>query len=328
MKLDNIEGLFEGFAKLKVLVIGDVMVDGYIYGSSERISTEAPVPIVNVKKLESRLGGAANVALNIQALGGEPVLCSVIGDDENGNNFINLLHKHNISSKGVIKSESRDTNIKHRVFAGSRQMLRFDSESVQPLNNIERNTFLDQILSLLEGVDVIVFEDYNKGTLDSVTIHKTIEAANKLGIPTIVDAKRRNSLEYRGATLFKTHFNILKAELKFDLEQPVKEDIDHIVNEFRQDHDHAMVMVTLSNKGIYINDGKTSTSEMLEAHERRIADIGGAGDAVISVTSLCLALKAPIATMAEMANIAGGLVCEYPGVVPVQKDKLFEAVKG
>lgn len=325
MDVKNIQEVFDAFKNLKVLVVGDVMVDAYIYGSSERISTEAPVPIVNVTERELRLGGAANVALNLQALGAEPILCSIIGDDENGKNFINLLHKHNISSRGVIKSDTRLTTIKHRVFAGTRQMLRFDSESIESLNKLEQKTFIDQIASLVEGVDVVIFEDYDKGMLNQDVIHKTIELTDKLNIPSIVDAKRRNFLNYKGATLFKTHFKILKDELKFDLQEPIQEDLDDIVDEFRTAYQHNKVMITLSEYGMYLNS--SDDSHMFGAHARRISDIGGAGDAVISTSGLSLALGLPISLIAQLANLAGGLVCEHPGVVPLKKDDLIEAAK-
>ena len=205
-------------------------------------------------------------------------------------------------------------------------MLRFDNESIQPLMKIEEKTFIDQILSMIEGVDMVIVEDYNKGMLNKDIVGKTISKCNELKVPCIVDAKRRNFLDYKGATLFKTHFKIFRDELKFDLQEPIKEDLDDIVDEFRTGYQHENVMITLSGHGIYVNG--SDESDMFEAHARRIADIGGAGDAVISVTGLCLALGLPLSVIAQFANVAGGLVCEYPGVVPVKRDKLLETLRG
>lgn len=320
MHYKSIEEVFEAFKSLKVLIIGDVMIDAYIYGSTERISPEAPVPVVHVKRKEKRLGGAANVALNIQALGAEPILCSVIGDDDDGKKFIKLLRNQNISSKGIIQSSNRITTIKHRVLAGSQQMLRIDEESENKLDTLEENSLIEHITNLLEEVDLVIFEDYDKGTLNKRVISETIKMANAQGKPTIVDPKKKNFKFYGSATLFKPNLKELNEGLKIEVNPNSKTSLDQAIEGFMSKYDHKSVMITLSDKGIYINNGKTS--EIVPAHFRRIADVSGAGDTVVSIAGLSLALGLSDHFTAELANIGGGLVCEYLGVVPVEKDQL------
>lgn len=322
MSYNSIEEVFEAFKKLKVLIIGDVMIDAYIYGSAERISPEAPVPIVRVKRKEKRLGGAANVALNIQALGAEPILCSVIGDDDDGKNFIKLLQNQRISSRGIIQSANRITTIKHRVLAGSQQMLRIDEESDNSLSRIEEKTLIDHITNLLEEVDLVIFEDYDKGTLNKRIIAETINLAKEKGKPTIVDPKKKNFKHYSNATLFKPNLKELNEGLKIEVDPSSHESLDKIIEPFMKKFGHRNVMITLSEKGIYING--ESKSHIIPAHLRKIADVSGAGDTVVSIAGLCLALGLSGGLIAELSNLGGGLVCEYLGVVPIDKEQLIK----
>ncbi|MEQ6121541.1 bifunctional ADP-heptose synthase [Reichenbachiella sp. MALMAid0571] len=322
MVYNSIEEVFEAFKKLKVLIIGDVMIDAYIYGSAERISPEAPVPVVRVKRKEKRLGGAANVALNIQALGAEPILCSVIGDDEDGKKFVKLLQKQNISSKGIIQSGNRITTIKHRVLAGSQQMLRIDEESDNSLNTIEENTLIDHITNLLKEVDLVIFEDYDKGTLNKRVISETIKLANDQGKPTIVDPKKKNFKHYSNSTLFKPNLKELNDGLKTEVDPTSQVSLDKTIESFMEKYGHRNVMITLSEKGIYIKG--SSKSHIIPAHLRKIADVSGAGDTVVSIAGLCLALGLSDNLIAELANLGGGLVCEYLGVVPIDKERFIK----
>ncbi len=322
MAYETIDEIVKAFAKLKVLIIGDVMLDAYIYGSTDRISPEAPVPVVHVKRKEKRLGGAANVALNIQALGAEPILCSVIGDDNNGTEFKDLLNKQGISSEGIIQSQHRITTVKHRVLAGSQQMLRIDEESESSLEDLEEKSLLNHISNLIEKVDLVIFEDYDKGTLNERVITKSIAKAKKQNKPVIVDPKKKNFKHYKQATLFKPNLKELKEGLKIELGEVSQESLDAVVGKFKQDYSLDKVMITLSEKGLYLNG--THDSKIVPAHLRSIADVSGAGDTVVSITGLCLALGLPDDQIARLANIGGGLVCEYLGVVPVKKDDLIK----
>jgi rfaE bifunctional protein kinase chain/domain len=320
------ETLFHDFQSLKVLVIGDVMIDSYLWGKVERISPEAPVPILNVQKREMRLGGAANVALNVQALGATPILCSVVGHDADGQSFINLLNEHQLPAEGIIRSAERITTIKHRIISNAHHLLRVDQETDQEITDQEKEALWQKIQAIVPTVDVIIFEDYDKGVLNERIISKVIALSNQLGIPTVVDPKKRNFLHYTGATLFKPNKKELKEGLKLDSSLDELSDIEQSVQQLKQQLNLGSVLITLSEKGVYIQDEKEKLH--LPAHLRKIADVSGAGDTVVSTAALCLALGLPAATIAGLSNLAGGLVCEQVGVVPIEKSTLLtEAIK-
>lgn len=325
MQFETIESIFKGFESQKVLVIGDVMIDSYLWGEVSRISPEAPVPIVDVRKRQKRLGGAANVAVNVQALGATPILCAVIGKDADAQDFLQLMQDQNLSTEGIFESEMRITTIKHRIIAGHQQMLRVDSEMSHTITESERNSLFRKIEKLLPKCDVVVFEDYDKGVLDKILIEQVVELAQKLQIPTVVDPKKRNFLQYKNTTLFKPNLKELKEGLKIDLDANNLNEIKNAVNLLKKQLSCMQVMVTLSEKGILIADDEVLFHE--PAHLRLIADVSGAGDTVIGVAALCVALGLPANFIARLSNLAGGLVCEYVGVVPIQKQELLEEAK-
>ncbi len=323
--------LFERFRSLKVMVIGDVMVDAYLFGRVERISPEAPVPVVQVEKRINRLGGAANVALNIRSLGAEPILCSVIGNDHKGNEFRQLLKEEGISGSGILASTSRITTTKFRVIGNKTQMLRVDEELTADLDRQDQVALLKSIVNQMEAqkIDALIMQDYNKGVLTPALIRKVIDKAIELEIPVAVDPKRKNFLQYRGATLFKPNLKELRDGLNKELNPDFPEELDSASAFFHTEQGHAIVMTTLSDKGIYVSykdeDGRTQ-SRLIPAHVRHIADVSGAGDTVISVAALCLACDVSPFIMAAISNLAGGQVCEEVGVVPVNREKLLGEV--
>ena len=325
MEYENTEALFEAFSKLKVLVIGDVMVDSYIWGSVERISPEAPIPVVLAGKKEKRLGGAANVALNLQVLGATPIPCAMVGDDPDGDFFLNCLKERGIPGKGVITSGERPTTVKERVLSGSNQLLRIDTETDKSLSLPEQKTLLQHIKNLLPECDVVVFEDYDKGVINATIIAETIREANRLGIPTVVDPKKRNFLEYKGATLFKPNLKELREGLKTEIDPNDREAIHAAAEALQETLQAQMIMVTLSEHGVYIKDREAA--HQIPAHVRRISDVSGAGDTVISVVACGLAAQLAVQKMAAIANLAGGLVCEHVGVVPIDKGLLKKEIE-
>lgn len=322
MQNTNWNKIFNSFRQLNALVIGDVMVDNYMWGKVNRISPEAPVPVVSVEKKESRLGGAANVALNIQALGATPVMCSMVGDDVHGNLFFNLLKENGLSVKGVVASKKRITTVKTRVIAHSQQLLRVDEEIENDLDRNESDLLFERISAIIqkENIHVIIFEDYDKGTLSPALIEMVIRLAKKKNIPVAVDPKKKNFSRYRGATLFKPNFKELKEGTKSDIGSSDITGIKKILGKLKSEHQHEMILLTLSDKGALIYNN--SVQKLIPAHIRQIADVSGAGDTVISVAALCLAAGCPPETMASLANLAGGLVCEHVGVVPVDREQL------
>jgi rfaE bifunctional protein kinase chain/domain len=321
MAYSSLSNVFEGFSKLKVLIIGDVMIDAYVYGGVSRISPEAPVPIVNVKSKEKRLGGAANVALNVQAMGATPILCSIVGDDLEGAIFEELLAEQGITSRGIIKSGSRITTVKNRVLAGSQQMLRIDHESDHGLDALEQKTLIKHIENLLDECQLVIFEDYDKGTLNAQVIAATIAMANEKSIPTVVDPKKRNFMDYKNATLLKPNLKELKEGLKIDFDVKSKSALETAVAKLKTHLGFELGLITLSDRGVYIES--SDEKYHLPAHLRSIADVSGAGDTVISIAGLCIALQLPLKFTAELANLGGGLVCEHLGVVPIDKDRLY-----
>lgn len=324
IKKERIRELFKSFNQLNVLIIGDVMIDNYLWGSVNRISPEAPVPIVSVKRKEQRLGGAANVALNIQAMGANPILCSVIGVDNEGLSFLDLLKKQKLSQKGILKSRERITTIKTRIIGNNAQLLRVDEEVDEDINADETQQLITLISYILhhDRIDVIIFEDYNKGLINPKLISKVVELAKQKSIPTCVDPKNKNFNAYKGVSLFKPNLKELREGIKQDISGDHINELQRAVSSFRVKQKIDTVLVTLAEKGVITNSRKVK--EHLSAHIRSIADVSGAGDTVISVASLCRAMECDDILTAAIANLSGGLVCEQIGVVPVNKEQLLE----
>ncbi|WP_439879988.1 bifunctional heptose 7-phosphate kinase/heptose 1-phosphate adenyltransferase [Pontibacter sp. MBLB2868] len=322
---NSIEELFASFDKLQVLIVGDVMIDSYLWGKSTRISPEAPVPIVNVVKREKRLGGAANVALNVQALGATPLLCSVIGDDQDGADYLRLMEENNLPTQGIVQSPERVTTIKHRIIAGAQQLLRVDSEIEHNLTDYEERHLEERYLQLLEKADVVVLEDYDKGVFSNENIQRFIALANQKRVPIVVDPKKKNFLSYVGCTLFKPNLKELREGLKVDFADENLHAFEEAVVSLQSQLQVQQVLVTLSERGVFVANGTEKT--YIEAHRRSISDVSGAGDTVISIAALCMALTTSAPFMAGLSNLGGGLVCEQVGVVPVNKQRLFEEAK-
>ena len=328
MHKDLINNVFQTFPNLNALVIGDVMIDAYLFGHVDRISPEAPVPVVSVNGKENRLGGAANVALNIKALGANPILCCVVGDDKNADIFKSLLTENNLPTEGVFIDKSRPTTVKTRVISQQQQMLRIDEEDSSNLSPKSTKEVTKQILSLLDTkkIDVVIFEDYDKGLLTPELIEQVIEKANQLNIPITVDPKKRNFTTYKNVTLFKPNLKELKEGLNIQVNPANSESLKTGINQLQNTINCKNALVTLSEYGMYITNG--NTHEIIPAHIRNIADVSGAGDTVISVASLSLAAGTDAVFATKLANLAGGLVCEKVGVVPINGKQLkAEAIR-
>jgi D-glycero-beta-D-manno-heptose-7-phosphate kinase len=324
--MDSPEKIIESFAKLNVLIIGDVMLDSYIWGVVERISPEAPVPIINVRKKDFRLGGAANVALNIRALGATPILCSLIGEDEEGKRLIQQIEERNISKEGIVTSKYRPTTVKTRIIASQQHVVRVDEESEKTANAEEEKWLLDKVEKLLPHCNVVIFEDYDKGVLTTSIIDKTISLAKALNIPTVVDPKKRNFLSYVGVTLFKPNLKELREGLKMEVDAAQHTQVEKAVDRLKERLNAEGVMLTLSERGVYIDYKNEKVN--IPAHARAVADVSGAGDTVVSIAALCVALNQSPFIIASLSNLGGGLVCQHVGVVPIDKEEfLREALK-
>lgn len=313
--------LLKAFAKLNILVVGDVMIDRYLTGQVDRISPEAPVPVVRLNERDNRLGGAANVALNLAALGATPYLCSIIGQDENGQLFKDLLPKQGISAKALITSKTRKTTVKTRVIAQQQHLLRVDTEDTHDVSDHERSQLLKTIQDILDNKDIhaILFQDYNKGVLSRKSISEIMLEAVKRDIPTAVDPKKVNFWAYKHATLFKPNLKEIRAQLTFSVE-PKLESLQKAAAEIKGRLGNQMTLITLSEHGLFVD--KKGSGQLLAAVPRNITDVCGAGDTVISVATAALASGLDMNTIATLANLAGGQVCEKVGVVPVDAAQL------
>lgn len=319
--------IFQKFNNLNVVVIGDIMVDSYQWGKVERISPEAPVPICAVTKIENRLGGAGNVALNLKAMGANPILCSVIGEDSNGENLLHLMQQEGMITDYILQSTDRPTTTKTRIIGNNSQMLRIDNESIETLDSEEESAFLKRIDSLFSKtkIDVVIFQDYDKGVITERVITTTTSQANKKNIPITVDPKHRNFPLYKDVTMFKPNLKELKEGLKIEFDKPTQENLENASLLLKDKQRIEKVFITLSEYGVFFADysKKKAKVVLLPANVRKIADVSGAGDTVISVASLCLALDIEPKEIAKISNLAGGLVCEEVGVVPINKDRLY-----
>lgn len=317
--------IFSRFKDLNVLIIGDVMVDNYIWGAVERISPEAPVPIVTVKKRDYRLGGAANVGLNVLALGAKPILCALAGQDEYGKRLLHLLDEKGMSKEGIVTTSARPTTIKVRVIAAHQHVVRIDEESEASASPQEENQLLDRIEKLMPDCHVVIFEDYDKGVITPRLIEATVKLAKAKGIPIVVDPKKRNFHNYQHITLFKPNLKELREGLKIDIDGADQASVSDAVELAKKKLGVEGVMLTLSEHGVFIDYQHQKL--ILPAHKREIADVSGAGDTVISIAALCVALHLDAESIAALSNLGGGLVCQHVGVVPIDREELLREAK-
>lgn len=317
----EIDQLFQRFGEKRIAVLGDVMIDSYIWGSVNRISPEAPVPIVHFNKGDKRLGGAANVALNLMALGATSYICSVVGTDEAGNDLLHLLSENGISAEGIYQSTQRKTTLKTRVIGNQQQLLRIDTEQTDAISSLEENQLLLKVQALIEsGIDALIFQDYNKGVLTPSMIQDVINLCRANGVITTVDPKKDNFFAYKGVSLFKPNLKELKEGLGVQFSIEDKPSFEMAVLKLEKQLGNEISFITLSEHGVFIKD--SNEKHYIPAHLRNITDVSGAGDTVISVATLCLSCGLSLKNVAEIANLSGGLVCEKSGVVHIDKEDL------
>ncbi len=315
--------LFKSFSTIKIGVIGDIMLDTYWWGNVERISPEAPVPVVTVNRKEYRIGGAGNVALNLASLGTPVSVFSVIGDDDDGQILTGLLNENKIETAYLLKSTDRITTNKMRVISRNQQMMRLDSETLQALENEQEQKLITQVERFIreESPAAIIFEDYNKGVLTEKIIHSVIEICRKNSVITSVDPKRKHFFKYKGVDIFKPNLKEARDALNLLIEEINESVLTHIHQKLVDELNHRISFITLSEKGVFYEDGKES--RMVPSHIRNVADVSGAGDTVIAVATLIYTLTRNTKIMAEIANLAGGIVCESVGTVAIDKAKLL-----
>jgi len=319
---DNIEQVFSKFSELNVMIIGDAMVDSYLWGKVDRISPEAPIPIVTVTKQENRLGGAGNVSLNVQSLGATPILVSIIGDDEKGRIFSELMTDNKLINDGIFIDTTRMTTVKTRIISGGQQISRVDQEISTLIDQEFENLVFERIARIIneKEINIIIFVDYDKGLITPDLIKNVIDLAKEKNIITAADPKSRNFNNYQRVDLFKPNFKEFKDGLKLQIEKNNMDELKRISRQFKTENQIGLLFITLSELGVFLTNGVNQNYYPSEV--RDIADVSGAGDTVIAAASLCLAAGMPIPFMAQLSNLAGGLVCEKLGVVPIDVEQL------
>lgn len=327
MNAATLNKLFDDFSSVKVGVIGDVMLDTYWWGHVERISPEAPVPVVTLDKNEYRIGGAGNVALNLVSLGAKACILSVIGEDEDGKKLSSLFKEKGISIDYLQASSSRITTNKTRVISRNQQMMRLDKEISRDLSADEESLLLAKVEEFLarEKPAIVIFEDYNKGVLTDSIIGKVISLCQKSGVYTAVDPKRKNFFSFRGVDIFKPNLKEVKDGLNLLISEINLTTLTSIHQQLQDQLSHKISFITLSEHGVFFQDG--NQSKLIPSHVRNIADVSGAGDTVIAVASLVYASTRNMELAASIANIAGGLVCEEVGTVAINKERLLAECK-
>ncbi len=322
----NWDAIFAGFEHLPVLVIGDVMLDRYVYGQVSRISPEAPVPVVEWRGQEDRPGGAANVAINLQTMGANPLLIGVVGADDSGEALLRALKLWHLQDDGLLISQRRQTTTKSRIMGGHQQLLRLDREDTFELDKGEQNELLACVLRLIDRHQprVAILQDYDKGLFSLQLIENLLGLLKDRGIAVCVDPKRRNFWHYCGADLFKPNWREVTEALGWNPD----------TSEGRIGEAAAIVaerlscrrcMITLSERGLWLQEN--GAGRLYPTVPRSVADVSGAGDTVVSVAALGLALDLPSDALATLANMAGSQVVEKAGVVPVDREQLLEELK-
>jgi rfaE bifunctional protein kinase chain/domain len=303
------------------------MLDTYWWGQVDRISPEAPVPVVSLQRKEHRVGGAANVALNTVALGAQTTIVSVIGSDADGVLLQSLFEAEHIDTSYLLTHASRMTTNKTRVMSRNQQMMRLDAEITTPINNDIQAALLQKFTACVDAKkpDVVIFEDYDKGVLTPSFIQASIAVCSARNIVMSVDPKKNNFLAYKGVTLFKPNLKEVKEGLQVPIASVTLENLRAVHAALQMHLNHQVSLITLSEKGMFYDAG--TDAKIIPTHVRSIADVSGAGDTVIAVASLVYAATKNIELATEMANIAGGLVCEEVGTAAINKTRLLAECK-
>lgn len=315
------------FKDRNILIIGDIMIDSYINGNVNRISPEAPVPVVNLVNNEYRLGGAANVAMNIKSLGANPIICSAIGDDNNGRLLVNLLSENNIKTNNIILSDERITTNKTRIIGNNQQLLRIDDEITEDISETLENIIYDKVEYLIKNnsIDAVIFEDYNKGLLTKELIVKVIDLCNENNIITTVDPKKNNFLSYRNVTLFKPNLKELNDGLNLKIDLANQESFETAVSKLEVVLMNRISLITLSEKGLFIKED--NKKYYVNTTAKKIFDVSGAGDTVIAIATLGLISNLPIDFIGYISNLGASIVCQQMGTASIDIDDLINEIK-
>lgn len=324
IETNRLKELHKAFDGKKIAIIGDMMLDCYITGTTKRISPEAPVPVIEIENEFSRFGGAANVALNVVKLGGVALPFGVIGEDSYADMFSDLLYASDISPEGLIRTKSRPTTAKTRIIAHHQHVVRIDKESTDPIDTGTENRLYDAFEKVIAEVDGVILQDYNKGVLNESFITKVIALARKHQKLITVDPKFNNFFTYKDVTVFKPNRKEASDVLKMKIKTPG--DVEKACSLLMEKLNAEYILLTLGEEGVAVYN-KEGVIKRMPTKARKVADVSGAGDTVISTLTMALSAGANMDEACYLANYAGGLVCEEVGIIPIEKDKLFTAVE-
>lgn len=322
MKVTRYKQLEKLFSQQRILVIGDLMLDNYLWGKATRISPEAPVPIVHIESSSSNPGGAGNVACNLANFGANVTILGVVGDDQNGTILKNVFSENSIDDSGILVDPSRPTTVKTRIIAHSQQVVRADWEVHTPLSDELIRVMLESIHKKIDDCDALILEDYDKGLFNQELINGVIEICHQHSIPIYVDPKINNFLDYQGVTLIKPNLQETATVLNFKIEDEGKflEGGQKLLEKLGCE----MVLITRGEKGMTLFD--SSGYHHISTKARKVHDVSGAGDTVIATFCLAHISGASGVEATTLANYAAGRVCEEVGVVPISKEKLHEII--
>jgi rfaE bifunctional protein kinase chain/domain len=320
---NRLQAIYDEFAGKRIAVVGDLMLDKYYWGKVGRISPEAPVPVVEVESESTRLGGAANVANNIASLGGIPLMVGVVGKDDAGNLLKKIIEELNFPLSGIVLDESRPTTVKTRVIAHSQHVVRIDHEEKTDVDDGVQQKLLKVLEDQMDAIDGIIMEDYNKGVLTKELIVGITTMARKKKKIIAVDPKFNNFFHYKDVTVFKP--NKKETEEALGVRLHTEQAVEKAGKDLLQRLNVENVLLTMGEKGMTLFEGSGSISSIPTA-ARKVADVSGAGDTVVSTLTMALAAGASIRESAALANVAGGIVCGEVGIVPIDRKALFETV--
>ncbi len=310
----RIDELLSKVKTQRIAVIGDVMIDRYVWGTVNRISPEAPVPVVEVESESSRLGGAANVATNIVSLGASAFLIGVVGDDISGKEFRTELQQQKTTSDGIVTDPARPTTVKTRVIAHNQHVVRIDSEEKKDVDFSIQQKLYAVIEKNIDTIDGIIIEDYNKGVIVTELIRRIIQLANKHNKIITIDPKFNNFFEYTNVTVFKP--NKKETEEALGKKLSTDDDVTAAGRALLQRLSAENILLTRSEKGMSLFQ-KDGTITHIPTHARKVADVSGAGDTVIATLTAVLCAGGTIAESAMLSNVAGGIVCGEVGIIPI-----------
>jgi rfaE bifunctional protein kinase chain/domain len=320
IEISKLNSYLNSFVGKKIVVMGDLMLDSYLWGHVHRISPEAPVPVVDILSTEYRLGGAANVVNNIFSLHATPIIIGLVGDDTSGSELIRLFEEKGIMTDYIIRDKSRQTTVKSRIFAGGQQIIRYDIEKKHDVTAEIETLVLEHLEKILQDADALILEDYNKGFLTARIISSAIMMCNQKNIPITVDPKHKNFFEYIGCTVFKPNFAELQKNLGIEIINSA--DLHSAVKCLFSRVNPKYLILTMGENGLKIFDNDDNVIH-IPTFAREVFDVSGAGDTVISVLTLCLTIGLDIQTSAIIANHAAGAVCGKKGIHPATIDDII-----